>query len=96
MDFKLFEKIAQNANPEDDIVARFYDRSVKTDEVTKDGFPVFKNVCFVEIRIKDNPSEIYDQPATKDKFRALSGSLCPLPADEKTVQEGTPLEQFAF
>ncbi len=96
MDFNLFEKIAQNANPEDGVVARFYDRSVKTEEVTKDGFPVFKNVCFVEIRIKDNPSEIYDQPATKDKFERFPVAYARYQLMKKQVNEGTPLEQFAF
>ena len=96
MDFNLFDKIAQNANPEDGIVARFYDRSVKTEEVTKDGFPVFKNVCFVEIRIKDNPSEVYDQPATKEKIERFPVAYARYQLMKKQVKEGTPLEQFAF
>ena len=96
MDFSLFDKIAQNTNPEDGIVARFYDRSVKTEEVTKDGFPVFKNVCFVEIRIKDNPSEIYDQPATKEKIERFPAAYARYQLMKKQIKEGTPLEQFAF
>ena len=96
MDFKLFDKIAQNTNPEDGIVARFYDRSVKTEEVTKDGFPFFQNICFVEIRIKDNTSEIYDQPATPDKIKRFPVAYARYQLMKKQVKEGTPLEQFAF
>ena len=56
MDFLTFEKIAKNTQPEEGIFARFYDRTVKTGRIDKHGFPVFENVCFCEIRLKDNNS----------------------------------------
>ena len=69
MDFTTFEKVASGKNSEEGIVARFYDRAVKTGVLSADGLPKFKNVCFCEVRIKDNMSEIYDQPADEDKIK---------------------------
>ena len=69
MDFSAIENFGPAAPSEDGVSARFYDRSQKTDKIDAYGFPVFENVCFCEIRIKDNNSEIFDQPATADKIR---------------------------
>ena len=60
--------MVQNHNPQDGIAARFYDKAIKTDNISKDGLPIFINRCFVEIRIKDNNDEVFDQPATADKI----------------------------
>ena len=65
MDFAMFEKFANNSGSEEGVAARFYDRAVKTGEVGENGLPKFKLVCFCEIRIKDNTSEIYDQARRK-------------------------------
>ena len=72
MDFAMFEKFANNSGSEEGVAARFYDRAVKTGEVGENGLPKFKLVCFCEIRIKDNTSEIYDQPASEEKIRRIS------------------------
>ena len=56
----MFEKIANNSCSEEGVVARFYDRAVKTGEVGANGLPKFRLACFCEIRIKDNNSEVYD------------------------------------
>ena len=96
MDFATFDKIANNVNSEDGVIARFYDRVVKTDKLTNDGLPKFKLVCFCEIRIKDNNSEIYDQPATREKIRRFPREYELYKISKQQVKEGTPLEQFAF
>ena len=96
MDFSAFERIARNAAPEEGVCARFYDRSVKTGRIDEHGFPVFENVCFCEIRIKDNNSEIFDQPATEEKKKRFPLEYARYQLAKKQVENGTPLEQFAF
>lgn len=96
MDFATFEKIAKNVNPEEGVFARFYDRAVKTGKLSDNGLPKFKNVCFCEIRIKDNNSEVYDQPASEDKIRRFPVEYARYQMSKKQAETGTPIEQFAF
>ncbi|MBE6452999.1 MAG: hypothetical protein E7012_05885 [Alphaproteobacteria bacterium] len=96
IDFSAFENLARSASSEEGINARFYDRSIKTDTIDEQGFPVFKNVCFCEIRIKDNNSEIFDQPATEEKKRRFPQEYSRYLLSKKQISSGTPLEQFAF
>ncbi len=96
MDFSTFEKVIHNGNSEDGVVARFYDQAIKTSQITKDGLPKFKLVCFCEIRIKDNSSEVYNQPVTPDKIRRFPTEYALYKQAKKCAEEGTPLEQFAF
>lgn len=91
-----FQNMVQNHNPQDNIFARFYDKAVKTGKLNKDGLPVFANRCFVEIRIKDNNCEIFDQPATEEKIKRFPIEYARYQLGKKQIQEGTPLEQFAF
>ena len=96
MDFLTFEKIAKNTQPEEGIFARFYDRTVKTGRIDKHGFPVFENVCFCEIRLKDNNSEVFDQPATEEKKKRFPAEYARYLLAKKQAEKGSPLEQFAF
>lgn len=96
MDFVAFQNTLQNNNQQDGVIARFYDKAVKTNDITKDGLPVFINKCFVEIRIKDNNCEIFDQPATPDKINRFPIEYARYQLQKKQVSDGTPLEQFAF
>jgi len=96
MDFATFEKIAAGTSAEDGVSARFYDRAVKTGALSADGLPQFKMQCFCEIRIKDNNSEVYDQPATEDKIRRFPKEYACYRLAKKEAENGTPLRQFAF
>lgn len=96
MDFMTFQNMVQNQNSQEGISARFYDKAVKTGEVNKNGLPVFVNRCFVEIRIKDNNSEIFDQPASAEKIRQFPIEYARYQLGRKQIEKGTPLEQFAF
>ena len=96
MDFAIFEKVATNKCSEEGVIARFYDRVVKTDKIGENGLPQFRLVCFCEIRIKDNTSEIYDQPATEEKIRRFPNEYARYQLAKKQVVDGTPLDQFAF
>lgn len=71
-DFELFQSMidASKGNQNKDMTARFYDRSVKTERIDENGLPVFEDVCFVEIRVKDS-YDVYDQPATEEKNSVL-------------------------
>lgn len=96
MDFATFEKIAAGTSAEDGVSARFYDRAVKTGALSADGLPQFKMQCFCEIRIKDNNSEVYNQPATEDKIRRFPKEYACYRLAKKEAENGTPLRQFAF
>nr|DAS02626.1 MAG TPA: hypothetical protein [Caudoviricetes sp.] len=96
MDFATFEKIAAGTSSEEGVIARFYDRAVKTGVLSADGLPQFKMQCFCEIRIKDNNSEVYDQPATEDKIRRFPKEYACYQLAKKETEKGTPLRQFAF
>ncbi len=96
MDFATFEKFTRNTNSEDGVIARFYDKAVKTDELSADGLPKFKLKCFCEIRIKDNNSEIFNQPADSEKIRRFPLEYERYKQNKKQVEDGTPLEHFAF
>lgn len=98
IDFSAFQGLLTTRNPDQtDVFARFYDRSVKTDKINpKTGLPVFKNVCFVEIRIKNNNTDIYDQPATEEKIKRFPIEYNRYMLCKKQTQEGSPLEQFSF
>lgn len=79
------------------VFAKFYDRMVKTSETNpKNGLPIFKEVCFIEIRIKNNATDVVDQPATKEKIARFPKEYqCYLEAKEKE-KTGTALSLFAF
>ncbi len=96
MDFNSFNNFASVNNSEEGVSARFYDRTVKTDRIDEQGFPVFAEVCYCEIRLKDNVSEIFDQPAAIDKIRRFPREYALYQQQRRQAAEGTPLEQFAF
>ncbi len=96
IDFALFRQVADNVNDERNVVARFYDKAVKTQNVTPNGLPIFKNVTYVEIRLKDNSSEIFNQPATKEKILRFPREYSLYKMAKEKVKSGTPIEQFAF
>lgn len=96
-DFMTFKTMIDNSQTEKDVVARFYDRSVKTDEVNQQtGLPVFKNVCYVEIRIKNNNTDIFNQPATAEKIARFPVEYNRYLSVKKECKDGTPLEHFSF
>lgn len=96
MDFALFRPVADNLNDERSVRARFYDKAVKTEQTTANGLPVFKNVTYVEIRLKDNNTEVFNQPASAEKIRRFPREYAMYQAAKKQTVSGTPLEQFAF
>ncbi len=98
MDFDTYQRlIDQNKNHLDDgVAARFYDRAVKTGELDCNGIPKFNIVCYCEIRIKDNTTEIFDQPATPDKIKRFPVEYARYQLSKKQVKDGNPLENFAF
>ena len=96
MDFSAFQSTLQGNQRQDGIAARFYDKAVKTGKLNADGLPIFANRCFVEIRIKDNNCEIFDQPATPEKINRFPIEYARYQMSKKQVENGTPLEQFAF
>ena len=78
------------------LFAKFYDRLIKTNETNpKTGLPVFKEVCFVEVRIKNNMTDIFDQPATEEKIRQFPQEYQLYLASKEKLKEGTDLKMFA-
>ena len=96
MDFALFRQVADNLCDERNVSARFYDKAVKTDAVSANGLPVFKNVTYIEIRLKDNSTEVFNQPASKEKIKRFPKEYALYCLARKQTAKGTPLEQFAF
>ncbi len=96
MDFAIFRQAADNVNDERNVRARFYDKAVKTDKTTANGLPIFKNVTYVEIRLKDNNTEVFNQPASEDKIKRFPREYDLYQATKKQTENGTPLNQFAF
>ena len=98
MDFEIFQNlINQNkSQKEDGVVAKFYDRTIKTGKYNQNGLPEFKTICYCEIKIKDNTTEVFDQPATREKIERFPLEYARYQMSKKQVQKGTPLEQFAF
>ena len=96
MDFAVFQQVLNTQNDERNTSARFYDKAIKTGEVTANGLPVFKNVTYIEIRLKDNNTEVFNQPATIEKIKRFPAEYAFYLQSKKKVSSGTPLEQFAF
>lgn len=79
------------------LFAKFYDRLIKTNETNpKTGLPQFKEVCFVEIRIKNNMTDIVDQPATQEKIRQFPAEYQLYLKSKENLKEGTALNLFAY
>lgn len=95
-DYTLFRQIADNKSDDRNVAARFYDKAIKTTEVNDNGLPIFKNVTYVEIRLKDNNTEVFNQPANQDKIRRFPREYALYKMAKEQIKEGTPLEQFAF
>lgn len=96
MDFAMFRQVADNRDDQRNVAARFYDKAVKTDKTTANGLPVFKNVTYVEIRLKDNNTEVFNQPASAEKIKRFSKEYELYKAAQRQIEDGTPLKQFAF
>lgn len=96
MEYAMFQQVLNQKDSEKNVAARFYDKAVKTNEVAENGLPVFKNVTYIEIRLKDNSTDVYNQPATAEKIRRFPKEYALYQLSKKQAENGTPLEQFAF
>ncbi|MGN0913025.1 MAG: hypothetical protein ACI4OE_07005 [Alphaproteobacteria bacterium] len=94
--FSEFQNLLANANSTSNLFVKFYDRAVKTGELGENNLPKFENKTFVEIRMRDNNTEVIDQPATADKIARFPVEYARYQLNKKQKEEGTPLEQFAF
>ena len=96
MDFAMFRQMAENSENNRNVLAHFYDKAVKTEQTSASGLPIFKNVTYVEIRLKDNNTEVFNQPATVEKIKRFPQEYALYQAAKKQTAAGTPLNQFAF
>lgn len=94
-DFNMFHDIAEDRQRNTGVVAEFYDKQIKTNEINDKGFPVFKTKLYVRIRTTDNP-DIYDQPASQDNISRFPVEYNRYLISKKEIENGTPLNQFAF
>lgn len=94
-EFSMFQEAINNQSSEKGVYAEFYDKTVKTEHVNELGFPVFKNITYIRIQLKDNP-DTYDQPAGQDYIRRFPVEYNRYLMGKKAEQDGTPLTQFAF
>lgn len=98
MDFATYQNLIDQTKQhcDDGVIAKFYDRLIKTDQTTKDGLPIFKSICYCEIRLRDNTSEIFDQPADSEKINRFPVEYARYQLAQTKTKDGTPLEEFAF
>ena len=96
IDFAMFQQIASKTEDEKNVAARFYDKAVKTSDVSENGLPIFKNVTYIEIRLKDNSTEVFNQPATEEKIKRFPKEYALYKLSKEQAKDGTPLEQFSF
>lgn len=57
---------------------------------------MFENVTFVEIRMRNNYTDVYDQPVDPEKIRRFPLEYQRYQLERKQIKDGTPLNQFAF
>ncbi|MBQ8630557.1 MAG: hypothetical protein IJ479_02435 [Alphaproteobacteria bacterium] len=50
----------------------------------------------MEIRIKDNITDVFDQPADAEKIERFQLEFARYKLAKKQIEEGSPLEMFAF
>ncbi len=99
MNFDLteFRDVLDRNRQNEGVFAKFYDKAVKTDAVHPvTGLPVFRDVCYVEIRLKNNMTDVYNQPATSEKIKRFPLEYKQYVAAKEQRVDGTPLEQFSF
>lgn len=93
MDFDF--QTALSNKTENSIFVRFYDRHIKTNDLDQRGLAKYKTVTFIEKRTRDDPS-CYNQPARKDDILAFPLEYQRYQLQKKQMEDGTPLELFAF
>lgn len=93
-DFAMFQKLINNKT-EDGVFARFYNKAVKTGNTKENGLPEFKNKVYVEIRIRDN-NDVVDRKADEEDFARFPIEYNRFLLEQKQIENGTPLTQFAF
>jgi len=94
-DFSMFQTMLSDEKREIGVVAKFYDRPIKTGNLTEKGLPEFKLLTYVEIRVRDN-NDIFDGKATESHIRRFPIEYNRYLLEKKQTVEGTPLNQFAF
>lgn len=95
-DFAMYQELLKTENPNAGVMARFYDRAIKTEKIDEQGLPVFVNQTFIEIRLKDNTTEVFDQPADEEKKKRFELEYARYKLAKKQTADGTALEMFAF
>ena len=94
-DFAIFQELLNNQKTEKGVFAEFYDKAVKTDEVNDKGLPVFITKTYVRIQTKDN-HDVFDQPAKDEHIKRFPVEYNRYLLGKKEIENGTPLNQFAF
>lgn len=77
------------------VFARFYDKSVKTGNVQKNGLPEFEEKLYIEIRVRDE-RDVFDQPATSEHIKRFSAEYNRYLNEKERIKKGTSLKLFAF
>lgn len=95
IDFSLFQQYLQNGGTERGVVARFYDKYIRTGRVLENGLPEFQEVVYVEIRVVDS-QEVIDRKADRADFMRFPREYAFYQTKKEKAKDGTPLNQFAF
>lgn len=93
-DFAMFNSFVNNRQ-EQGVFAKFYDKIEKTGKFLENGMPEFKTKTYVEIRVR-NDYDVTDRAADMMDIRRFPAEYQLYQVKRKKMEEGTPLNQFAF
>lgn len=94
-EFAVFKNFLENRGAERGVVAKFYDKYVKTGKILDNGLPEFKVETWIEIRIV-NDYDAVDRKADNSDIARFPREYAFYQAKKEKVKDGTPLRMFAF
>jgi len=83
------------SNEEENLMVRFYDKVIKTDDVRENNMPVFIERTYIEIRIPDD-RDVVNRPADKEDMERFPTEYRRYLNNKKKAINGTPLNQYSF
>lgn len=95
-DFLIFQSFLNGEKTEKGVVASFYNKFVRTGRFLENGLPEFSRKVFIKIRVVNSIDEV-DRPAEDADIHRFAREYALFKIkNENNMNNGTPLNQFAF